>query len=499
MIDQSVFEQRMSEVSRRETLGQIFTSSLVADFMVSRLKLPKEAKILDPCFGKGAFLFSLLSHGYSDVTGYEIDEDMFEHVSSLTDRVKLEHTDFLRKSQHNQFSGIVMNPPYIRHERIDNLSVFGIRKASLQAKTQYALLPKTANMYMYFIVHALSLLKPLGEMVVILPGSWQDAQIGRGFRNALSKECCIVEEFRVFGDVFESRALVEVIILRVIKGATGCPRTRQTLKVFGGEIEVVESKELDCDFDFPCRFSEIATVRRGLTTGCNEFYINPRSSLDISEYLHPIVSSPKSIVGYSTEGAVTDKLLMPDSKAEVSVALATYLAEWKRKVLASGSPKGLYEKIMQGSKWYSLGSFDSKGILFSYFVRNNMKFVMHESKALVRDNFFIISPSVDKYLMFALLNNFYTYCQLESAGKLYGAGLLKIQKYDIENLRFPDLTLMSSADFESLTNLAKSMIYYNNHDNTWKISSVLSRYASESVETAEDAFLRQRHRRLEQF
>ena len=43
------------------------------------------------------------------------------------------------------------------------------------------------------------------------------------------------------------------------------------------------------------------------------------------------------------------------------------------------------------------------------FVRNDMKFVSHDGKALVRDNFYIISSKVDKMFMFALLNNYYTF------------------------------------------------------------------------------------------
>lgn len=56
---------------------------------------------------------------------------------------------------------------------------------------------------------------------------------------------------------------------------------------------------------------------------------------------------------------------------------------------------------------------NGKGIVFSYFVRNDMKFIMNNLGYLVRDNFYIIKAQIDEYLMFALLNNYYTYYQLE--------------------------------------------------------------------------------------
>ena len=37
-------------------LGQVFTNKTVAEYMVSMFELGKDALILDPCFGAGAFL-----------------------------------------------------------------------------------------------------------------------------------------------------------------------------------------------------------------------------------------------------------------------------------------------------------------------------------------------------------------------------------------------------------------------------------------------------------
>ncbi len=55
---------------------------------------------------------------------------------------------------------------------------------------------------------------------------------------------------------------------------------------------------------------------------------------------------------------------------------------------------------------------------------------------IVRDNFYIINCDFDEKLAFALLNNYYKFIiSLKKIGKKYGNGLLKIQKYDFNNLK----------------------------------------------------------------
>ena len=55
-------------------LGQVFTSSAIAEYMVSLFSLNNNASILDPCFGGGAFLKALNAASYKNVTGFEIDK-----------------------------------------------------------------------------------------------------------------------------------------------------------------------------------------------------------------------------------------------------------------------------------------------------------------------------------------------------------------------------------------------------------------------------------------
>ena len=112
-------------------LGQVFTNRNIARFMASLFTLDANATMLDPCFGTGVFLEALDSLGFKNVTGYEIDSTLYDEVLSKFKKCKLYNEDFL-SSQLNHFDGIIMNPPYIRQEKIDGLSPLGVTKNKLR-------------------------------------------------------------------------------------------------------------------------------------------------------------------------------------------------------------------------------------------------------------------------------------------------------------------------------------------------------------------------------
>ena len=61
-------------------LGQVYTKDIVADFMVSLIDLPKDAYIVDPCFGRGVFVKSLQKENFTNITGVEIDPETFNLI-----------------------------------------------------------------------------------------------------------------------------------------------------------------------------------------------------------------------------------------------------------------------------------------------------------------------------------------------------------------------------------------------------------------------------------
>lgn len=464
-------------------LGQVFTKSDIADYMTSLFTLDKEADILEPCFGNGAFLASLHRGGFGNVYGYEIDEELFEATDRQFPYFHLYRADFLSADNEVKYDGIIMNPPYIRHEKIDGLERYGISKKILKKCTLYQNLPSTANLYMYFVMKTIEVLRDKGELIVIFPSSWLKARNGVKFKDELEKRCGIEEEIYVSGNIFEENAMVEVIILKLRKNKPGISKRRK--KLVADEQGVHEMPLYETAFKnicgmelgFGASFYEMAKVRRGLSTGWNGFFINP--AVENPSNKTPILSTPKAVCGYRTKGAVCDNLFLADGEGLPEEWLS-YIDTAQKELMEKKSPKTLYEKLRNGMPWYELKAIDSRGILFSYFVRNDMKFILNDAEVMVRDNFYIIQTNErrEELLFFALLNSIYTYMQLEHMGKKYGAGLLKLQRYDIENLMFPPLAVISGEDKEYLVRLAGKLAQGASPQCIMEITKVLEKYSS---------------------
>jgi type I restriction-modification system DNA methylase subunit len=239
-------------------LGQVFTKGNVAQYMVSLFDLSKEAEIMDPCYGAGSFLDALASSEYSNVTACEMDTTLFEETKKKYTQYHLINGDFLKYEEKNKYDGIIMNPPYIRQEKIDELESFGITKETLRSKPIFSGLPSTANMYMYFIMKAINLLKDGGQLIVIFPSSWMNARSGVDFQKLMLSQCGLERQIHIYGDVFEREALVEVVILKLVKGVFGKRVTEEYLESKDGkliEISLSDKKEISL---FTQPFSEFA-------------------------------------------------------------------------------------------------------------------------------------------------------------------------------------------------------------------------------------------------
>ena len=463
-------------------LGQVFTRFPVARYMASLFSINKESKILDPCFGEGAFLSALANDGWNHIDGYEIDSALYEKCKNKYHKYKLKNEDFLSSKQDHQYDGVIMNPTYVRQEKINELSQLGVSKGILSSNSIFSCLPTTANLYMYFIIKAISVLKKNGELIVIFPGSWLFAKNGDRFREILHKSCVIDRQINISGDVFEKATLVDVIILKLRK-----TQEKQKLiiseyvKLINNTFVPIVRETKNLHIGFTKKFKDIGNIRRGLTTGCNSMFINPTIDCN-KEYTKEIISSPKQVNGYTTDNAVYDKLLIVSHNDLQDASIDDYFRFWRDKILKENKPKTLVAKINKGYEWYRLNLFECNGIIFSYFVRNDMKFIINKSGKIIRDNFYIVYPAIDEFVCFALLNNYYTFYQLECSGKKYGAGLLKLQRYDLENLSFPDFFAFSKEDVAILKTLTKELIDTGSRKIISEITKVLSSYSDISFE-----------------
>lgn len=474
-------------------LGQVYTKDMVADFMVGLLDLPKSATIVDPCFGQGVFIRSLQKAEYKNITGIEIDPDTFKKVKVQDfSECSLQNIDFFQYNPHEEVDGFVLNPPYVRQEEIDDMSNWGVSKENILKRCGDFQIYSKANLYLYFIARCITLLRNGGQMVAIFPNAWLNTPDGKAFYAQLLQKGVVNNIIQVCGYPFVGNPLVDVMILKFTKGKTGETK-EETLFVDDDSLTIKESfkqlkfESLDC-----VPLSTIAKVRRGVTTGYNKVFINP--PLQSSDIKVDILSSPKDVKGYSTRGARFDKLLSIGESREMSSDIKAYIKEAEALILKEKTPKTLTNLIKEGKKWYSIPVPEISNVVFPYIIRDSIRFILNDAEVIARDNFYTISTKYNPYLIMGMLNSIFVFSQLESCGKTYGKGLLKIQKYDVDNIVIPNPSSISESDKKGLIRCAKSLIKTNDKKYIIATTKILSKYYN--IDNIVDIYKTQKNNRL---
>ena len=182
--------------------------------------------MLDPCFGRGVFVKSLLDNTEFFVDGVEIDEASYASFDNPDEkRCDLTNGDFF--DVEGIYDGIIMNPPYVRQEELDKLAPLGVTKQKLQSACWMMNISSKANLYMYFILRAILLLREGGELIAIFPNSWTNTPVGRLFYEQMKLHGNITDFINVEGEAFEgsshseaakpSAPMVDVCILKYVK------------------------------------------------------------------------------------------------------------------------------------------------------------------------------------------------------------------------------------------------------------------------------------------
>lgn len=455
-------------------LGQVYTKKSVADFMVGLFTITGKARVLDPCFGRGVFVKSLLSNTEFSVDGVEIDEASYAAFGNPDERrCRLMNGDFF--DIEGTFDGIIMNPPYVRQEELDKLASLGVTKQKLQSACWMMSISSKANLYMYFILRAILLLREGGELIAIFPNSWTNTPVGRQFYEQMKLHGSITDFINVEGEAFEGSPMVDVCILKYVKEMRGETRY-QTMRITQNDGLLIEDvkQQKDQTSSNLVRLKSVASIRRGITTGANKFFVNP--PLFTQTHIVNILSSPKDFTGYSTKHCRQDKLLAIKNADTLSEEEEAYLENSAKVILKEGKPLTLKSLIDDGQPWYYITVPKTAQIVFSYIVRNNLKFVLNAEKCNVRDNFYMISSRYDSLLLMALLNNYYVYRQLENLGKSYGKGLLKLQKYDIDEIKVPHPETIQEEDKAKLVQLLEELVKSSDECHIDAITNLLAPY-----------------------
>ena len=499
-----------SDLAYRKKLGQFFTPFSVACFMGQWLNRSQaaEPRILDPCAGLGIFERALCSidpafSAKARFTLWEKDPGLARDLSGICERLDIQHSvtsnDFvIEHDWAESYDAIIANPPYYKHHYVqDKEDVRAVISSNVGAPFSVQ-----TNIYCWFLIKSLALLKPGGRLAFIIPTEFLNANYGRFVKKHLVDSgflrhiISVSYKSKTFND-----AITTSCVLLAQKEVNSPSRIRfyradshnqfGELSDFLADADYIEYESSDLDIErkwrsyFPGNqtfdrrtsnlvpFSTYGRFSRGIATGANVFFaMRPSAARERclpKECLVPCLCKARQAPRKAFTRQDFEALLETDSPVFLFDGEARK-TEAVDRYIQIGEESGYQLRYLTRSRkpWYSVEKRVPRSIWVSVFGREGVRFVWNESDCITLTCFHVFRPSSagEKYLplLFLYLNSTIGRNFLELEKREYGDGLEKYEPNDINKTLAPDFNSLDSSDFDRLTEL--QMLFLGAEENS---------------------------------
>jgi adenine-specific DNA-methyltransferase len=337
-----------------------------------------------------------------------------------------------------------------------------------------------SGLYTYFMVLSQAWMSSGGLGAWLVPSEFMDVNYGRKVKEFLTTRVTLHRIHRFDpNDVQFDDALVSSAV--VLFTNTSPPDNHQVLFSFGGTLEQPEISRLvglsclrdtakwthlprgatDCvAADSPVTLADLFTIKRGLATGCNSFFVvtgeKAQSRGLPAEFLRPILPSPRDLE--------SDEVLADDN-GDPLISKRRYLlccnlpedriqtdhpALWQ--YLEQGKNDGIHERYLcrHREPWYCQENRPPAPLLCTYMGRPTSKsaspfrFILNHSRATAANVYLMlypkprlaglleVAPDLLKTLWKALSS--VTSESLVGHGRTYGGGLHKLEPKELADI-----------------------------------------------------------------
>lgn len=484
-IPTTILDQKsvLEKENKKNLLGQVFTPHILARFMVSLFKpdLKPGHKILDPCIGPNTFLSYLDDIDPSmEITGVELDKSLITEITkafySKPNR-KLTLDNFFNISLTEKFDIIVQNPPYVRQELMMN----GENSKSIALNSLPPLLktiPAKSNLYVYFLMKSIFHLNDNGRLIAVIYDSWLYSDFGKVLKEAFVSFGSIEGIYHFKKNAFPDAEVGATVIdfKRIVNPKAKSKlikfyslKTIDEVSSYGSKIKL-PCKQIPVQEFFTYRFNEETVIdfknglfkpiekissqplQRGVSSIANKFFIQKEK---IFEESIPFVKDVTSITSFNVKNELFYLLSL---NGHISEKTQKHLENAKKAILAEGEKfKALKEQIEHNPNWYKVQLKKPGNLLFNYYLRKNIDFLLNEELYYSSDNFYILN--VDKRLLanFAILNSSFTRISVLLHSRNQGNGLRKIQLYEFKDIPVIDTNKLSNETIAQLEIAAEKL------------------------------------------
>ena len=384
------------------------------------------------------------------------------------------------------FDLVIANPPYVRQE---DIAPKPYKDALLQAYSDAAV--GRSDLYCYFYARGLQLLRPRGMHVFVCSNSWLDVGYGAKLQQYLLTNAALeaVYESAIERQFITADINTIISVLRKTDAPAPDDPTRfvqlredfeAALSPGGRRREIVKTRAqllnaataaaqftgdkwggkylrapdiyhhiLDQYGARLARLGDIATVRRGITTGANEFfYLTPEviEQWGIeAQYRRPVMTTPQESRSLAVNPATLPKQLFichqdrPDLKGTAALA---YI-QW-------GESQNHHQRtsVKSRRRWYDLGERQTVHLGMNYLIDTTSRTFYIQDRLLFGDNFQELqSNKVSPLQLCAVMNSTVSQLMFNISGRAnFGGGLMKIQTFEIESLSIVNPALLPEPD-----------------------------------------------------
>ncbi len=406
------------------------------------------------------------------------------------------------------FDVVLANPPYVRQEEIKPAEY----KQKLLALYAAAMTGKS-DLFVAFYTRGLQLLKSGGTHVFVCSNSWLDVGYGGRLQSYLLDNARVAAVYDSAVERQFASADVNTIISFIHKQipadtdetvflslrapfleALADETKRRALTKTRSELLASGSNEngryegdkwggkylrapdiyftiLEKGKDKLVRLGSIADVRRGITTGANDFFYlseEDQAKWQIEEeFLRPVIKSPRecrSIVvkpedlKYKLFYCHKDKSELRGTNAHEYIGWGETDTEW---LDDDGNPNPPHKRpSCRGRRnWYDVGTRKKPKLSVNYLVNEVMRSFVKESGIFVSDNFQECHFNGSEPSQIGVsLNSTVTQLSANVSGRAnFGGGLMKIQTYEVAAFSVFDPKLLSASECSSVITNAEML------------------------------------------
>ena len=479
----------------RRKHGQFFTPPNIAEFMVKWALSRNGKKFLDIGVGTGVFLskaISLFKERDLQLTGIDTDPILLNacfirlkllgiNINNLT----LIKDDFLVWESKNKYDFILCNPPYIKFHGFD-------RNIALEIAHEFDVqMTRLTNIYALFFIRAIKFIRNGGRVAFITPSEFLYTGYGEELKKFLLKNYKIVA-FILAGleeEVFEN-AMTTGLITLLEKEIPEREHQVKFIKFNEHQKPLVDLESLECvtkihqhrldprkkwliyfvknnNFDRILHklipLSMIASVDRGIATGCNAFFTLSEKTIKMfsipRQYLKPVIAKASHCQHYDFTYEDWDMLRKKGENVFLFYCFSEQPPKLLKAYLDYGLRLGVNKRYIPSHRkvWYMVDKRKPAPILALVFSRERMRFVLNKAYALNLTSFHCVYPIFDDEVrlkaLLAYLNSNICKELATYYGRIYGTGLRKLEPKDLENLPVIDVRNINERDLRKLANL----------------------------------------------